>query len=72
MDNAANEATGWNFLQDRRVAWPVDGARWLLEHVQADKRRQRQFVTSGGVITRRQTRELTKQGVTVRLRTGWL
>ncbi|KAN0087412.1 hypothetical protein V8E54_001100, partial [Elaphomyces granulatus] len=51
MDNAANEATGWNFLQDRRVAWPVDGARWLLEHVQADKRRQRQFVTSGGAGT---------------------
>jgi hypothetical protein len=66
-DNPANEAAGWNFLQDGRVQWPVDGSRWLFDHVWADPRRQRQFVSSGGVITR-QTRELTRQGVTVRLR----
>ena len=73
MDDPSNENIGWNFLKDGRVSWPVDGRHWLQDHIEADDERQGQFVSTRFVSTavvapRRQTRETTRRGATVRLR----
>lgn len=34
-DDPSNEKSRWNFLQDERCRWPVDGKRWLWEQIEA-------------------------------------
>jgi hypothetical protein len=68
VDDPSNENVGWNFLKDRRVSWPVDGRRWLQDHIEADGERQGRFVSAAAVAPRRQTRKMTRHGATVRLR----
>ncbi|KAN0066933.1 Protein of unknown function (DUF3505) domain containing protein [Elaphomyces granulatus] len=67
VDDPSNENVEWNFLKDRRVSWRVDGRSWLQDHVRADGGRQRQFTSTAAVAPRRQTREMTRHGATVRL-----
>ena len=68
MDDPSNENVGWNFLKDGRVSWPVDGRHWLRDHIEADGERQGRFVSTAAVAPRRQARETTRHGATVRLR----
>jgi hypothetical protein len=35
-DDPTQGKSGWNFLQDSRIQWPVDGAQWLMGRVQAE------------------------------------
>ena len=48
-DNPTDSRHGWNFLQDPRTKWPVDGKQWLKNRLRDDKKIQRDFVkqTSG-------------------------
>ncbi|KAN0066828.1 hypothetical protein V8E54_015117 [Elaphomyces granulatus] len=64
VDDASNEDVDWNFLQDRRASWAVDGGHWLEDHVQGDPGRQRRFMTAAAVGSRRQTWDMTRQGAT--------
>jgi superfamily II DNA helicase RecQ len=34
-DDPSNEKSRWNFLQDERCRWPVDGKRWLWDQIKA-------------------------------------
>ena len=34
-DDPSNEKSRWNFLQDERCRWPVDGKRWLWDQIRA-------------------------------------
>ena len=41
-DDPANAQPGWNFVQDRRNPWPVDGQWWLFDRLM--KSTQYQFL----------------------------
>jgi superfamily II DNA helicase RecQ len=47
-DDASQGASGWNFIQDTRTQWPVDGPEWLIERVCRERPLRRQFITSEG------------------------
>jgi superfamily II DNA helicase RecQ len=44
-DDPANAQPGWNFVQDRRNPWPVDGRWWLFDRLM--KSTQYQFLQDG-------------------------
>ncbi|KAL2044592.1 hypothetical protein ABVK25_012339 [Lepraria finkii] len=46
-DNPVNAEKGWNFIQDARNPWPVDGSRWLRDQIKANPDIQQRFVQPG-------------------------
>jgi hypothetical protein len=46
-DDPTQGKAGWNFLQDSRTQWPVDGTRWLMQRMQAEPAMQRWFIEAG-------------------------
>ncbi|KAI4192651.1 MAG: hypothetical protein LQ350_008599 [Teloschistes chrysophthalmus] len=49
-DNPVNQEKGWNFIQDERNPWPVDGDTWLWNRVGRDRRLQQRFIQPGGEL----------------------
>jgi hypothetical protein len=47
FDDPSNGSNGWNFLQDQRTPWPVDGTQWLFQRVQASEKLRERFVQTG-------------------------
>lgn len=43
-DDPSQSRPGWNFLQDARTQWPVDGSRWMIDRVRAEPTVQEQFI----------------------------
>ncbi|KAG2000858.1 hypothetical protein GB937_010760 [Aspergillus fischeri] len=43
-DNPSESQPGWNFLQDARTRWLVDGAHWMIHWVRAEPAMQQQFM----------------------------
>ncbi|RHZ49046.1 uncharacterized protein CDV56_103939 [Aspergillus thermomutatus] len=43
-DDPSQSQPGWNFLQDARTQWPVDGSRWMINQVRAEPAMQQQFM----------------------------
>jgi hypothetical protein len=46
-DNAAELAEGWNFLQDGRNTFAVDGERWMWRRMFEEEKIQQRFVNGG-------------------------
>ncbi|KAL8740051.1 MAG: hypothetical protein Q9190_007204 [Brigantiaea leucoxantha] len=42
-DNPVDERPGWNFLQDQRTQWPVDGKKWLWGRIGKSEKLRSQF-----------------------------
>ena len=47
-DNPTNESSRWNFLQDARTRWPVNGQRWMLDRIQQEPTLRRRFMQEDG------------------------
>jgi hypothetical protein len=47
-DNPTNESSRWNFLQDARTRWPVQGERWMLDWIEQEPTLRRQFMQEDG------------------------
>ncbi|KAK6380478.1 hypothetical protein LTR81_027692 [Elasticomyces elasticus] len=46
FDNYAEMSEGWNFLQDRRQSWDVEGSEWMWQRVFDYDRIRQSLVTS--------------------------
>ncbi|RHZ43206.1 uncharacterized protein CDV56_100941 [Aspergillus thermomutatus] len=46
-DDPSQSQRRWNFLQDARTQWPVDGPRWMIDRVRAEPTVQREFMRGG-------------------------
>jgi len=44
FDNAAEMGEGWNFIQDPRNMWSVNGERWMWDRLSRDTSVERKFV----------------------------
>ncbi|KAJ5571339.1 hypothetical protein N7535_004999 [Penicillium sp. DV-2018c] len=38
---------GWNFLQDKRTPWPIEGSQWMVNRVREGQQPQRYFLEAG-------------------------
>lgn len=47
-DDPTQNDTGWNFIQDPRTQWPVDGGEWFIRRVASEPALRRQFIESHG------------------------
>ena len=48
-DNPRNEEVGWNYIQDERNPWPVEGRIWLQDRIGANPALQNRFIKDGSV-----------------------
>lgn len=46
-DDPTNGRRGWNFLQDQRNRFPVDGRSWLFERIMENNKVRRRFTRQG-------------------------
>ena len=49
-DNPVNGERGWNFVQDERNPWPVDGQTWLRDRVGKDDKIRGRFIEDGQIL----------------------
>ncbi|KAH2279565.1 hypothetical protein KXV50_005080, partial [Aspergillus fumigatus] len=40
-DDPSQSQAGWNFVQDARTQWPVDGTHWMIDRLRAEPAMQR-------------------------------
>lgn len=52
-DDPVESKDGWNFLQDKRTPWPVDGSNWLLLRTRNTPSIQSQFIDDRQLTTKR-------------------
>ena len=45
-DNPAEGQASWNFLQDQRCQWPVQGQQWLFDLISQKRQLQQKFISS--------------------------
>ena len=50
-DNPINTEPKWNFIQDTRNPWPVDGTRWLRERIGRIDEIRRRFIKPKATLT---------------------
>jgi hypothetical protein len=43
-DDPSQSQAGWNFVQDARTRWPVDGTHWMIDRLRAEPAMQRHFL----------------------------
>ncbi|KAH1912046.1 hypothetical protein KXW47_008703, partial [Aspergillus fumigatus] len=46
-DDPSQSQAGWNFVQDARTQWPVDGTHWMIDRLRAEPAMQRHFMRGG-------------------------
>ncbi|KAH1736623.1 hypothetical protein KXV22_006732 [Aspergillus fumigatus] len=46
-DDPSQSQAGWNFVQDARTRWPVDGTHWMINQLRAEPAMQRHFMQGG-------------------------
>ncbi|CAI7640780.1 unnamed protein product, partial [Penicillium viridicatum] len=52
-DDPVESQDGWNFLQDQRTPWPVNGTQWLVNRTRHTPSIQSQFIDDGQLTTKR-------------------
>lgn len=52
-DDPVESKDGWNFLQDPRTPWPVDGSNWLLHRTRHTPSIQSRFIDDQQLTTKR-------------------
>ncbi|KAH3208853.1 hypothetical protein KXV77_008742, partial [Aspergillus fumigatus] len=46
-NDPSQSQAGWNFVQDARTQWPVDGTHWMIDRLRAEPAMQRHFMRGG-------------------------
>ena len=71
-DNPVNQQAGWNFTQDERNRFPVDGVWWLFNRIGQNTRLTRRFLRSGPTFAWNQVRVEEYMAAVVRFRENLL
>jgi superfamily II DNA helicase RecQ len=71
-DNPVNRQAGWNFTQDERNRFPVDGVWWLFNRIGQNTRLARRFLRSGPIFAWNRVRVEEYMAAVVRFRENLL